>query len=473
MTEKSPAPAAAGDAEGRAEDTPALPPGLTVEKVQRAIRVSYAQAMFGAVYGASTGGMFLIGYALMLGATDVQIGLMSTVPMLCIGVQLVTAVLVERGVSRRRLTVAGATGNVLCWLLIILIPYALATATTNTRIGALVAIITLVTLFAYISGNARGSWVGDLIPASFRGSFFGRLTMYSGIVGAVFAIVEGRFLDVLKHKGIGAFSVLFAFGVLIGLVNVALFLFQADVPVARRDGAGSPREMRDTFRNGPFMSVMGFALLWSLQTIAGPFYSTYMIRDLHIPFLNLGLINSIVIAAMLLSAPAWGRMIDRYGCRAVLTLCSITLGFLQLVWLPVNTAREVYFIIPFANVIAGLCHGGVSVALSTLIYKVTPSAGRAIQFAVYSIIVTLAAAPMPTFGGFLPGLLQRVFPGADLRATFFASIPFLLAAGLVARRIREPESCNTRVLLRALPGHVRDVWQRNVPDIMPFVRGGE
>ena len=441
--------------------------------VRRTIRLSYAQAMLGTVYGASVGGMFLIGYALMLGAGNVQIGLMSTLPMMAVSLQLPAAWLVERGVSRRRMTFLGSLGNVLGWLLIILIPYALSAAGAPAKIAALVTILVVVTVFGQIAGNARGSWVGDLIPASSRGAFFGRITMFAGLIGAVFAIIEGRFLDTLKSMGIGAFSYLFAFGVLVGLINACLFLPQPDVPTERQAASGFREHCAATFRNRPLLSVMVFAVFWSMQSIAGPFYATFMIRDLGMSFLGIGLVNAVVIVSMLASAPFWGRMVDRYGCRAILTACSITLGALQLVWLGVNTAADAYRIVPLANVLAGLAHGGVSVALSTLLYKVTPGLGRSVQFALYSIIVTAAVAPMPVLGGHLPGWMARALPGADLRLTFYASIPFLLLAGVTARRIHEPSSCGTRVLLRSLPMHVVEEFQRILPDWLPTGRGAD
>ena len=87
-------------------------PPLPDHEIERAVRFSYAQSMLSAIYGASTGGMFLIGYALALGANNVQIGLMSTIPMLTIGVQLLSAMVIERGVSRRRLTPLSTTAAV-------------------------------------------------------------------------------------------------------------------------------------------------------------------------------------------------------------------------------------------------------------------------------------------------------------------------------------------------------------------------
>ena len=82
------------------EDTMSeLSPGLSTDQVRKAVKLTYAQAMLGSIYMASTGGMFLIVYALQLGADNVQIGLMSTLPMSCIVFQLVSAALVEGGLA--------------------------------------------------------------------------------------------------------------------------------------------------------------------------------------------------------------------------------------------------------------------------------------------------------------------------------------------------------------------------------------
>jgi MFS family permease len=417
--------------------------------VRRAIRLSYLQVMLGAIYGASTGGMFLIGYALRLGATDVQIGLMSTVPMLCIGVQLATALLIERGVSRRRLTFLAALLNVAGWGLIILIPYAAAELAPTAKVGLLIAILTVVTLFAYVSGNARGSWVGDLIPARIRGSFFGRTAMFGGIIASVFAIFEGAFLDVVKRHGLTAFSALFGFGMIFGVASALLFLPQHDPPTERHHGGPNLfRLIRATFANRQLRAVTLFAILWGLQGVAGPFYATYMLRDLGMPFVGVGFVNATFMLSFLLSGPFWGRAVDRYGCRPVLTACSAVLGAVQFSWAGVASPRAVYTIIPAVNLFAGASAGGVSVALSTLLYKATPAAGRAMQFAVYSVVVVLAAAPLPAVGGHLPGWLTGIGLSADLRFTFFAAGLVMLLSACVSRRIGESGSYRAREMLR-------------------------
>lgn len=423
---------------------------------ERAVKLSYAQAMLGAVYAASTGGMFLVGYALKLGAKNIHIGLMTSVPMYFIVVQLLAAILIERGVSRRALTLVGAFCNVAGWGLIILIPYALATAPEIARLTTLIGIITLVSIFAFISGNARGSWLGDLIPSSYMGTFFGRVTQYAGIVGAVFAVGEGAFLDAIKSHGIGAFTLLFAFGILFGIANACLFLPQPDVPLpAREEKVNVPAMVREALHNKPFMTVLLYALCWSAQNIGWPFYAPYILRDLKMPFLGLGIVNVASTITMLLTSPLWGRLIDRYGCRPVLIACTAYFVPLPLLWIWMTSPTIIYATIIPLNLIGGVAIAGISVALSTLLYKVTTSHGRAMQFAIYSIIINLLLAPLPTLGGALPDFLHAHFGlPADTRFAIYASAPFALAAVFAARAFQEPGSGKTGDLLRNLPGHL-------------------
>lgn len=419
--------------------------------VRRAVRLSFVQAMLGAVYAASTGGMFLIGYALRLGATNVHIGLLSTIPMLCIGVQLGTAALIERGMSRRRLTLVASLLNVACWLPVMLLPYVVPGASVTLKVGVLITALTVLTFFAFVAGNARGSWVGDLIPVRFRGTFFGRATMYSGIIASLFAIGEGAFLDVIKQHGLAGFTILFGFGMVFGVVGALLFLPQADIPAPRHEnGANLPRLLLETLLNRSLRIVMLFAVIWSLQAVAGPFYVTYMLRDLGMSFVGIGIINATFMLSCLLSAPLWGRAVDRWGCRPVLTACAVGLGAMQFSWLWLDTAHAVYCTLPLVNIASGASAAGVSVALSTLLYKVTPSRGRSVHFAVYSIVVVLVTAPLPSFGGHLPDWFAGIGLPADLRLTFYTGGLFMMLSALVARRIHEPGARSARHMLREL-----------------------
>ena len=436
------------------------------EVTERAIRFSYAQAMLGAIFAASTGGMFLTGYALRLGADNVRIGLLSAIPMLSVVIQLISATMVERGMSRRMLTFIASAISAGGWALIVALPWITSQASPLFRVGALIALIAVLSLFAQTAGNARASWMGDLIPPGRRGVFFGRSNMFAGLIGVVFAVFEGAFLDRVKAEGISAFSLLFLFGMAFGLLTSFLFLPQADIPIVRHASGGNTfRMIRHTFSNRSLMMVTLFALVWSLQSIAGLFPTAYMLRDLQVPFLGVGLVNAVVTLTVLVASPFWGRVVDRYGCKPVLVTCSFLLFPLPLVWFFVTSRIAVYTIIGPVNLLAGFASAGISVALSTLLFKVTEGAGRSVQLAVYSIIVTLLAAPMPVLGGHLPDWLQALGINADLRITFYACVPVTLAAAFIARHLSEPGARGATELARNLPAHL---WRRrSLENVMP------
>lgn len=424
--------------------------------VKRAVRLSYAQAVLSAIYIALTGGMFIIGYALKLGATDAQIGLMGTIPMLAVAAQLASSILVERGVSRRSLTILGASVSVSGWFFIILLPYVTTHTTEEFRINTLVGLITLLTFFGHVATNARASWVGDLIPARTRGTFFGKMMMYGGIIGAILGLAAGKFLDSAKDMGIHGFSWLFFCGIIIGMINTMLFILQADVPLTKHESGSNPfKLMRGTFSNRSLMIVILFTLLWSMQAIAAPFVPTYLLRDLKMPFFGLALVNAMVAVTVVATGPFWGRVVDRYGCRPIIIACSSALVPVPLVWIWITNTQMAYALLCPIHLLGGFAVGGISVALVTLMYKVTPDTGRSMQLAVYSVIVTVCVAPMPMIGGHLPNWLKSLGIDADLRSTFYACMLFTAAAAIVARKIKEPDARRTRELVKRLPGHLR------------------
>ncbi len=437
-----------------------VPPPTPVQ-VDRAVRLSYAQVMLGAIFGASTGGMFLIGFAIQLGADNVFLGLMSTVPACLVAFQFLAAWLVERGISRKRITVCFSFIAPLCWILIGLIPLLFSPCGTRAdgqpaysraTLWLLLSIIALVTVGGQFAGNARGSWVGDLIPEGRRGKFFGYCGMFGGLVGAVFAIVEGRVLDIVKSAGLWAFSGLFFFGVLFGLATAWLHVPQPDCPLptvqGRRLSYGGV--LRDMLGNRDFLLLAAVHAVVALAGIVGPFIPTFWLRDLKFGFFELGVINATFTAAFLLFSPLWGRAADRWGCRPVLILGFLIWGPQVFAWLMVPAGSTLshafsYLLLPFF--LSGIGAAAFNIAVSSMIYKVTRPEGRSIQLAAYSTFVTAVGAPMPVLGGWLVKRLQDIGWDADLRLTIYIHGSLLLLAACVAWFMREPKSVRTRTIL--------------------------
>jgi len=422
----------------------------TETQVNHAIKLTYAQVMLGSVFGASTGGMFLIGFAMGLGADDVALGLMSTIPQLFVVFQFAGAYLVESGFSRKKLTVWFSTLTPLAWFLIAAIPLFGASLGGRTSLVILISVIALVTVSNQFAGSARGSWIGDLIPAERRGRFFGYSAMFGGIIGAAFAIAEGKFLDVIKDYGLGAFTALFFFGTLFGLAAALLHIPQPDCPLPKSEEKPSYGDViRKTFRNRPFVTLAIVHAITALSGVAGPFWNAYLLRDVGIGYFGVGILNCIGAVSAVVCAPLWGKAVSKFGCRPIMIIGLFILVPASSFWMLVGPkdVAAAYMWVPWGNLLGGVGGSALGVAISTMVYKASYPEGRSIQFAMYSVFVTLIGAPSPLIGGWLVSRLSSAGYNIDLRLTFILWSFCMAAAGIVALGLKESDSASPRHLV--------------------------
>jgi len=432
------------------------------DQVRRAVRLTYAQMMLTAVFAASTGGMFLVGFAIELGANNIWLGVMASVPQFFVVFQFVAAYFVERGVSRKWLTTSFAFLAPLGWFLVAVIPFFGGSLGTHGGLIVLIGIMALVGLAAHMVTNARGSWLGELIPATQRGRFFGYCALSAGIVGSAFAIVEGKFLDVIRSHGLFAFAGLFFFGAIFGIVSAALHIPQPDCPLPGGDTKTRFWAVaRNTLRNRPFVTLAVVSGALALSGIAGPFASAYCLRDVGLSFFGLGVLNAVFTVAMLFSSPFWGRLVDKVGGRPVVILCLSLMAPCSVAWIfiPPNAPTTAYLLLPWVNLLTGLGSGGLGIAMASLRYKLSRPEGRSVQFAMLNTFMTLLGAPMPVLGGWLVSRLQGAGHAVDLRLVFYLWSGFVLAAAVLARFLKEPESMRTRTLVFAyFPNRLARLW---------------
>ncbi len=431
-------------------------------QVGRAIRLTYAQMMLFAIFAASTGGMFLVGFAMELGAGNVLLGVMAGVPQVFVIGQFLAAYVVERGVSRKKITVVASFLWPLSWFLVVIIALFGKAMGTGGRMAVLIGVICLVTLSAQFVDNARSSWIGELVPAGRRGRFFGYCTLFGGIVGSAFAIIEGGLLDRIKLHGLVAFMGLFFFGAVFGLVSAALHIPQPDCPLP---GEGTKPPFwglaRETLRNRQFVLLALVNAVLAMTSIAAPFGNAYCLRDVGVSFFGLGVLNSIFVAAMLLSSAHWGKLADRFGCRPILILGLLLMAPCSITWLfiPPGSPQRAYMLMPLSNFVAGLGSAAVGIAIQSMMYKLSRPEGRSVQFATYSVFVTLASLPMPILGGWLVTHLEGAGYAVDLRLTFYLWSAFVLAAAALAWFLHEPESMRTRALVFSyFPNQLARFW---------------
>jgi hypothetical protein len=118
-----------------------------------------------------TSGVFLVAFALKIGASNTLIGLLSAIPPLMQLIQLPSVYLVEKVRNRRLITVLAAAISRIFWLIIALTPFLFPVGSGKFF---LILFLMFHAGFGAISSSSWNSWMRDLIPQKQLGSFFSR-----------------------------------------------------------------------------------------------------------------------------------------------------------------------------------------------------------------------------------------------------------------------------------------------------------
>jgi len=176
-------------------DGPASKPSA---QLRPSLRASLFEGAAAEVFAACAGGGVLTAWALHLGASPVVIGLLGALPVAC-NVLNMPAAWLTHVVGRKRLAVAAVGASRLVCLPLVAFPY--LPLSDATRLQWFIALVAAAAVLAVIGNNAWIAWMGDLVPASVRGRFFGRRTMFLTMAGATSSLGAGLMLDALSPRG--------------------------------------------------------------------------------------------------------------------------------------------------------------------------------------------------------------------------------------------------------------------------------
>ena len=128
---------------------------------------------------------------------------------------------------------------------------------------------------------------------------------------------------------------------------------------------------------------------------------------------------------MMMGAPFWGRMGDRWGQKRVLTLCLFLSG---ITFIPQALAQHVWQLFA-GRFLLGFFAAGIAPSLQALIAHHSPHERRAGILGVSSSIMLLGNAVGPLVGGALAASL-------GIRIPFLAVAATLLLAGYLSRHLK-------------------------------------
>ncbi len=434
---------------------------LGKKAINRGLRDSIKE---GSATGAASGiiSTYITPFALALGASASQIGLLTAIPQLLSTIlQPLAGSLVEHVGSRKDVCRSVQIIARLAWIPVIM----LAFLSGFDRFSILLLFVTISAAAASFARVAWASWMGGLVPEKIRGVYFGKRNMFIGAASFVAVFFSGWLLGM--SDTLAGFVIIF-------LLALALYAvaqhYLVKIP-EKKLSAGMHKghkvslnmhEFLSSMKRTNFKHFMIFAILFDFSVyLAAPFFTVYMISELQISYWWFAVISSASIAAGMLSQKYWGKISDRYGDRNVMMICA---AFASLVPLIFIFSRDIPLLV-LANVFSGFAWAGLDLVTFNFLLDSSPPLKSPLFISNYQFFDGLAVA-----GGSLAGGAIIYFAGSGFIWLSAIGVVFLLSfllraifSALLIPRIRE-ERIKSRKLLPA-----KDVFMRAV--VLYPVRG--
>ncbi|QRK06343.1 MFS transporter [Archangium violaceum] len=413
------------------------------------LKASVSEGIVAEVFTACAGATVLTAWALALKLGPFLVGVMTALPFFAQFIQFPAAWLTSTFGYRRVALVAVFLSRQVMLPLCVL-PWLPLTLEGQQRL--LVAVAAVSAVLGVIGNNAWVAWMGELVPESIRGRFFGRRTALCTLGGTLTSLVAGVVMDKLRPpEGVGVgLPLLAALACVAGLVTTVLMARQHDPAPSREKTKLDFHVALLPLRDDRARRVLLYQVAWNAAVgLSAPFFSFHMLKNLKMSFLTMALYLAAVAGMRMLTAPLWGKLIDRLGAQPVLLACSLGIGFIPAIWLfPTAT-----FLWPLLLdvVMAGALWGGHGLAIFALPLSVAPRKGRPFYLAAFSTAGGLAYAAASTLGGGLASLLPTEFTlgghlWVNLHVLFVLSAVTRVAAAFLAMRIVEPDAKPVRSL---------------------------
>jgi MFS family permease/SepF-like predicted cell division protein (DUF552 family) len=385
---------------------------------------------------------YSIPFALAMGASNAQIGILNSVQSLGSMLSQFPGARLTRSMTRKKLwTLSAATSRL---LLVPLIFIGIFFA-NSLGVWLLVATIGLYSFFSSMRTPAWSSLMGDLVPPEKRGKYFGKRNMVIGTAGMVATLAAGA---AVYYSG---FPLIFAVAVILSIFSVFFFM-KIREPDFRQERVYHYRfriDIRNLFYNiklhrnfavfTGYMTLVNFAV-----NIAAPFIAVYMLRNLDIGYVWFAVVVTTGALAQILSMRYWGSRCDRYGCRKIMVVSGFLMCFVPLGYMLASSVPHLILL----KIYDGFVWGAFDLAVFNYMLGSSPSEKRPAFVANYNLLAGLGMVLGAFLGAFLAqGMETSVFLAFyGLQAVFLISFLLRLCTVPMLRFVPEIETKETKRL---------------------------
>lgn len=348
----------------------------------------------GSAYAVMTGSgeSYLVAYAVHLRFTEPQIAMLTAIPPLLGALaQLLSSWLQRRlRIGRGRLIVAGASGQAVIWLPILLAPLLPAEAVVPALIGCVI----LYHVFGNIISPHWPTLMRPLVPERERGRYFSRRTRLITLVTFAALVAGGIVLEAARthDSAISGFMLLFVVAAAARVVSTHYLRQLPDLSPRGADPSDGRLPLvpvwHRTQRRTPFAHFLFYYAGVSFATaLSAPFFAVHMLRDLDFTYLQFMAVTAASVLAQFLTLNGWGRVSDAFGNRLILVVTGWMIPFVPLFWVLTDN----FYLLLLVQAYSGLAWGGFSLSAGSFFYDLSSDSDMAAPITTANLANAVAA----------------------------------------------------------------------------------
>ena len=371
-----------------------MPSSMVSPDSRRALRLNIVEGAF-AVASDNLAGPYLTLFAMSLGATPSQIGMLSAFPNLLGNIlQIPFGMLAEKVRDKRILCIIGGFLARTSWVLIAVLPFLF---TPEKRMAAVIVLASLRIVAANLGGPAWTDLQAGMYPEQSAASTANRV--WSKHRALVVTLAAGLVLAAVPIN-----TILFIGAAILGVASTSVFRQIPFPPPARKEaGAGGSAGVRfagfvkAALQNKDFVNYGISAVIWNFGvTFLGSLTAVYFVQDLGGNEGAWALVNASSLAAQIVCQRYWGPLADKFGPKNIMAVSGIAVCFIPALWFLAPTSWVGIVI----NFISGFAWGGYNLAAFNLLLELTPDENRSMYIGAYNTFMGIATSVGPVLGGF-------------------------------------------------------------------------
>ncbi|MVT08005.1 MFS transporter [Chitinophaga tropicalis] len=379
-------------------------PELTESEVQKGLKMVIWDGLLAEVMTSFTGSAFLISMALLMGANNIQIGLLAALPTFTNLSQLLSIWLVRKYNNRRAVAVYCAY---LARFPLILIGCSVLWVTGGS-VSMLIFFLFFYYGFGSIAGPSWNSWMKDLVPENMLGTYFSRRTRYTQSVDVILSIILGISLDFIKRRypqlELSTYAIFFIVAGSFGMLGGYL-LSKAPEPQSFLTSANIFSLFRQPLRDINFRRLLIFNSAWVFAlNIATPFFTVFMMKGMGLPISYIIILQIISQLFSILTLRIWGVFADRYSNKSIIALSAPIYILCIIAWCFVGIYSKMYAnlaLLVVIHIFTGVSTSGINLSLTNIGLKLAPRGDAIVYLSVKNIITAVFSSLGPIAGGIL------------------------------------------------------------------------